>query len=56
MEAGCPSDGALFEEKCRFCQAVRRHVKFCAAKGERIRILRRDGQFRGGKRGRFRLP
>lgn len=31
-------------------------MRFCAAKAEKMRILRRDRQFRVGDKGRFRPP
>ena len=55
-EAGCPSEGSLFEEKCRLRRAVKRRVRFCAAKAERLRIQRRDRMFSVEARSRFRLP
>ena len=55
-DAGCPSEGLLFEEKGRLRRAVRRRViRFCAAKAERMRIQRRDKVFVAGARSRFRL-
>ena len=47
-DAGCPSEGSLFEEKGRLRGAVRRRVIFCAAKAERMRIQRRDKMFTAG--------
>ena len=47
--AGCPSEGSVFEEKGRLRRAVRRRVIFCAAKAERMRIQRRDKMFAGAK-------
>ena len=55
-DADCPSEGPLFEEKSRLHRAVRRRVRFCAAKAERMRIQRRDKKFVAGARSRFRLP
>ena len=55
-DAGCPSEGPLFEEKGRLRRAVRRRVRFCAAKAERMRIQRRDKMFAAGARSRFKLP
>ena len=54
--AGCPTDGPLYEEKGRLRRAVRRRVRFCAARVERLRIQRRERMFAVGSRGRFRAP
>ena len=29
-EAGCPTEGPLFEEKDRLCWSIRERVRFCA--------------------------
>jgi len=55
-EAGCPLEGPLYEEKGRLRRAVRRRVRFCAARAERLRIQRRDRMFASGNRFRFRTP
>ena len=51
-DAGCPSEGLFFEEEGRLRRAVRRRVRFCAAKAERMRIQRRDKMFAAGARSR----
>ena len=48
--------GSLSEEKGRLCRDVRRRVRFCAAKAERMTIQRRDKMFTAGARSCFRLP
>ena len=48
-EAGCPSDGPLYEEKGRLRRAVRRKVRFCAAAAEHSRIQRREKMFASAK-------
>jgi len=49
-------EGPLYEEKGRLRRAVRRRVRFCAARAERLRIQRRDRMFASGNRFRFRTP
>ena len=56
QQAGCPGEGLLFEEKSRIRRAVRRRVRFCAARAEMMRIQRRDGMFASGNRHRFSTP
>ena len=34
--AGCPSEGLLYEEKNRLKRAVRKRIRWCAAKSERL--------------------
>ena len=55
-EAGCPSDGPLYEEKGQLRRAVRRKVRFCAAAVEHSRIQRREKMFASAARGRFNTP
>ena len=55
-EAGSPSNGPLYDEKCHLRRAVRKRVRFCAAQAENRRIQRRDRLFSSGDKGRFRLP
>ena len=50
-EAGCPSDGPLYEEKGQLRRAVRRKVRFCAAAVEHSRIQRREKMFASAARG-----
>ena len=40
--AGCPTEGPLYEEKGGLHQVVRRRVHFCAAWAERLQIQRRE--------------
>ena len=53
--AGCPSKGPLSEEKNRLRRVVRKRVRWCAAKSERLRVQWRDRLFalKDGKRYRF---
>ncbi len=44
-EAGYPTEGPLYEEKGRLRRTVKRRVRFCAARAERLRIQRRDKMF-----------
>ena len=41
-EAGRPGEGPLFDEKSRLRRAVRKRVRFCAARSERMRMQRRE--------------
>ena len=54
--AGSPTDGPLSEEKNRLRRAVRKRVRWCAAKAERIRTQRRDRLFSAMDNRRFRTP
>ena len=40
-EAGRPGEEPLFDENCRLRRAVRKRVRFCAARSERVRMQRR---------------
>ena len=53
LRASRPLEEVLFEEKCRLRRAVRRRVKFCAARAERLRIQRRDLLFSTHNKYRF---
>ena len=55
-EAGSPSNGPLYDEKCHLHRAVRKRVRFCAAQAENRRIQRRDLLFSSGDKGHFGLP
>ena len=55
-EAGCPGEGPVFEEKCRLHRAVRKRVRFCAARSERLQMQRRDRMFAARDNRRFRTP
>ena len=44
-EAGCPGDGVLYDQKILMRRAVRKCVRVCAAKAERMRIHRRERLF-----------
>ena len=55
-DAGSPSEGPLFEEKGRLRRAVRKRVRFCAARSERLRMQRRDRMFAAGDGRRFKSP
>ena len=55
-QAGCPGEGPLFEEKSGLRRAVRRRVRFCTARAERMRIQRRDRMFASDNRHRFNTP
>ena len=55
-DAGSPSDGPLSEEKNRLRRAVRKRVRWCAARAERIRTQRRDRLFSAMDNRRFRTP
>ena len=55
-DAGCPSEGELFDRRVEARRAVRRRVKECAAREERRRIQKRERLFRSGAPNRFRLP
>lgn len=54
--AGRPDEGPLFDEKGRLRRAVRKRVRFCAARSERLRMQRRDRMFATKDWGRFRTP
>ena len=43
--AGSPTEGPLFEEKSRLRSAVRKRIRWCAARDERLRYQRRDKLF-----------
>ena len=53
MEAGRPDEGPLVDEKSR---AVRKRVRFYAARSERIRMQRRERMFAARDSRRFRTP
>ena len=55
-DAGSPPDGPLSEEKNRMRRAVRRRVRWCAARTERLRVQRRDRLFTAGDNHRFKTP
>ena len=55
-DAGCPSEGELFDRWVESRRAVRRRVRECAAREERRRIQKRERLFRSGAPSRFRLP
>ena len=55
-DAGSPTEGPLYDEKCHLCRAVRKRVRFCAAQAETRRIHRSDRMFAAKVKGRFRLP
>ena len=55
-DAGSPSVGPLSDEKNRLRRAVRKRVRWCAAKAERMRNQRRDRLFTSQSNGRFRTP
>ena len=44
-DAGSPAEGPLFDEKNRLRSAIRKRVRWCAAKSERLRVQRRDRLF-----------
>ncbi len=54
--AGSPSEGPLSEEKNRLRRAVRKRVRWCAARSERVRSQRRDKLFAARDSQRFRTP
>ena len=54
--AGCPPAGLLYEEKNRLRCAVRKRIRWCAAKSERLRVQRRDRLFAHQDGRRFRTP
>ena len=43
--AGSPTEGPLFEEKSRLRSVVRKRIRRCAARNERLRHQRRDKLF-----------
>ena len=43
--AGSPTKGLLFEEKSRLQSAVRKRIRWCAARDERLRYQRRNKLF-----------
>ena len=55
-EAGRPGEGPLFDEKCRLHRAVRKRLRFCAARSERVRVHRRERMFAARDSKRFRTP
>ena len=55
-DAGCPSEGELFDRWVEARRAVRRRVRECAAREERRRIQKRERLFWSGAPNRFRLP
>ena len=56
VEAGRPQGGPLYDEKCRLRRDVRKRVRFCAARDERVKIRKRDRMFEKGHSNRFRAP
>ena len=54
--AGSPKVGPLFEENNRLCRAVRKRVRWCAAKSEHLRVQRRDRLFVTHDHRRFMTP
>ena len=54
--AGCPPAGLLYEEKNRLRCAMRKRIRWCAAKSERLRVQRRDRLFAHQDGRRFRTP
>ena len=55
-DAGCPSEGELFDHRVESRRAVRMRIRECAAREERRRIQKRERLFRSGAPSRFRLP
>ena len=55
-EAGCPGDGVLYDQKTLIRRAVRKRVRVCAAKVERMRIHRRERLFSRKGSNRFVTP
>ena len=55
-KAGCPPDGPLYEEKNRSRHAVRKRIRWCAARSERMRAQRRDKLFAYQDVRRFKTP
>ena len=55
-EAGRPGEGPLFDEKSRLCRGLRKRVRFCAARSERMRMQRRERMFAARDSRRFRTP
>ena len=55
-KAGRPRSGPLYEEKSRLRCEVRRRVRFCAGKAERLKIRKRDRLFETGHKCRFETP
>ncbi len=53
---GSPSEGPLSEEKNRLRRAVRKRVRWFAARSERVRSQRRDKLFAARDSQRFRTP
>ena len=53
-ECRSPSEGLLYEEKNRLKRAVRKRIRWCAAKSERLRVQRRDRLFAHQDGRRFR--
>ena len=54
--AGCPTEGPLFDEKSRLRSAVRKRVRWCAARAERLRHQWRDKLFAARDSRRFAAP
>ena len=54
--AGSPTEGPLFEEKSRLRSAVRKRIRWCAARDERLRHQRRDKLFATQDSRRFVTP
>ena len=46
----------MMPEKCRLRRDVRKRVRFCAARDERVKIRKRDRMFEKGHSNRFRAP
>ena len=55
-DAGSPPNGPLSEEKNRIRRAVRKRVRWCAARTERSRVQRRNRLFAAGDNHRFKTP
>ena len=52
-DAGCPSEGEVFDRRVEASRAVRRRVRECAAREEKRRIQKRERLFRSGASNRF---
>ena len=55
-DAGSPAEGPLYDEKNRLRCAVRKRVRWCAAKSERLRVQQRDRLFATQESRRFVTP
>ena len=56
-EANSPTEGPLYDEKCRLRRAVKRRVRYCAAQAENRKIMQRGRMFSEmNYSNRFRLP